>query len=156
MRAGATVMGYDAAFKLITLRAGTNGMICLADDPRVKQFHPACYHESMDPFMARGRELRAEGMTSNDKVDSIRFAEVKSGKIKMPTLPASLYQIFAPDGSFDPASGEIKGGADVLFVIYVPFATEKTTGLSIAPRKTGPWLMFPGTPKAHIMISDKM
>ena len=132
MRAGATVLGYDAAFKLVTLRTGTNGMRCLADDPRVKEFHPACYHNSMEPFMARGRELRLQGVTKGEQVDSVRFAEVKAGKIKMPTTPASLYQIFSPDGSFDPATGDVKSGADVLFVIYVPFATEKSTGLSAA------------------------
>ena len=59
MRAGATVLGYRDAGKLVELKAGTNGMICLADDPAIPAFHVACYHESMEPFMARGRALRA-------------------------------------------------------------------------------------------------
>jgi hypothetical protein len=155
MRAGAMVMGYDAAFKLTTIRQGTNGMICLADDPRQPEFHPACYHESMEPFMARGRELRASGV-KGEQVDTVRFAEVKSGKIKMPSQPASLYQIFGPASVFDPATGKVASGTDALFVVYTPFATEKSTGLSAQPRKVGPWLMFAGTPKAHIMISEKM
>ncbi|MFN8580931.1 MAG: hypothetical protein U0163_08165 [Gemmatimonadaceae bacterium] len=154
MRASATVLGYDASMKLVSLRKGTNGMICLADDPRQKGFHPACYHESMEPFMARGRELRAQGV-KNDQVDTVRFAEVKSGKIKMPTQPASLYQIFAPEGAFNASTGAVTGG-DALFVVYIPFATEQSTGLSAKPQKSGPWLMFPGTPKAHIMLSEKM
>ncbi|MEP7345191.1 MAG: hypothetical protein ABI877_07985 [Gemmatimonadaceae bacterium] len=154
MRAGAAVMGYDAAFKLTNIRQGTNGMICLADDPRLPPFHPACYHESLEPFMSRGRELRASGV-KDEQVDTVRFAEVKAGKLKMPTQPASLYQIFGPPTAFDPTTGAVTG-AQALFVVYTPFATEKSTGLSATPRKVGPWLMYPGTPKAHIMISEKM
>ncbi|MFN8571574.1 MAG: hypothetical protein U0132_05905 [Gemmatimonadaceae bacterium] len=154
MRATATVLGYDASMKFVSLRKGTNGMICLADDPRQKGFHPACYHESMEPFMARGRELRAQGV-KGDQVDTVRFAEAKSGKLKMPTQPASLYQIFGPDDAFNPTTGAVTG-ANALFVVYVPYATEQSTGLTTKPQKTGPWLMFPGTPKAHIMISESM
>ena len=154
MRAGATVLGYDASFKLTGIRQGTNGMICLADDPRQPAFHPACYHESLEPFMARGRALRASGV-KDDQVDTVRFAEVKAGKLKMPTQPASLYQIFGSPTAFNPTTGAVTD-AQALFVVYTPFATEKSTGLSATPRKVGPWLMYPGTPKAHIMISEKM
>jgi hypothetical protein len=37
-------------------------------------------------------------------------------------------------------------------VVYVPYATPESTGLSTTPG-TAPWLMYPGTPGAHIMIS---
>jgi len=154
MRSAATVLGYGADMKLQTLRPGTNGMVCLADDPRDDQFHTSCYHESMEPFMARGRELRASGVTG-PQVDTVRFAEVKSGKLKVPTVPASLYQVFGKKDAFDPATGKISA-ATSLFVVYMPFATEKTTGLLARPREDGPWLMFPGTPKAHIMFTAKM
>jgi hypothetical protein len=32
-RSGAKVLGYDANGKVVTLREGTNNMVCLADDP---------------------------------------------------------------------------------------------------------------------------
>jgi len=35
-RAAATVLGYNAKGEVITLRQGTNDLICLADDPRDK------------------------------------------------------------------------------------------------------------------------
>ena len=129
-------------------------MLCLADDPADDQFHVSCYHMSMEPFMARGRALREAG-TKGPQVDTARFAEVKSGKLKMPTAPASLYQIFGPKDAFDPATGTVSN-ARALIVVYVPFATEATTGLSAIPSNTKPWLMFPGTPKAHIMFSSSM
>jgi hypothetical protein len=153
MRAGATVLGYAAVGKpLVKLREGTNDMICLPSEPSGTRFHSACYHKAMEPFMARGRELRLEGV-KDPQVDTVRFAEVASGKIKMPAAPSMLYQIFG--GTFDPITSTITGG-NALYVTYIPFATPATTGLSAKPTDKGPWIMFPGTPKAHIMYAGKM
>ena len=152
LKAGAAVLGYLSPGKLSSLRPGKNGMICLASDPSQKVFHPACYHEGMEPFMARGRELRAEGVKA-EQVDTVRFAEVKSGKLKMPTQPSMLYQIFG--GSFDAETGKVTGGSR-LYITYIPFATTATTGMTTQPSAKSPWLMFPGTPKAHIMFSVGM
>ena len=154
MQPGATVMGYRTADKLETIREGKNGMTCLALFAIEKDFHVACYQDSMEPFMARGRELRAQGMKA-DQVDTVRFAEVASGKITMPRL-ATMYQIFGKATSWHRATGKITD-ATTLTVIYIPGATAEGTGLSLAPPpNNGPWLMHPGTPKAHIMLSGKM
>jgi predicted unusual protein kinase regulating ubiquinone biosynthesis (AarF/ABC1/UbiB family) len=153
MQFDATVMGYRTADKLETIREGKNGMTCLALFAIEKDFHVACYQESMEPFMARGRELRAQGMKA-DKVDTVRFAEVASGKIKMPRL-ATMYQIFGTAKSWNAATGKITN-ASTLTVVYIPGATAESTGLSLTPAKSGPWLMHPGTPKAHIMLSGTM
>jgi hypothetical protein len=155
LRAGATVLGYKTAGKLEVLREGKNGMRCLALYVVRKDFHVACYHEGLEAFMLRGRELRDQGMTSIEKIDSIRFAEVKSGKLKMPAAGA-LYSLTAPaKTAWDPATRKITG-ATPLGVIYMPFATTASIGLSGQPSKTGPWLMFPGTAKAHVMIVGAM
>src|SRR5690606_23410112 len=61
MRADATVLGYRNYHRLDVLREGTNGMICVADDPSEARWHVACYHKDLDPFMRRGRELEAAG-----------------------------------------------------------------------------------------------
>jgi predicted unusual protein kinase regulating ubiquinone biosynthesis (AarF/ABC1/UbiB family) len=153
MQAGATVMGYRTPDKLETLRAGKNGMICLAQFAIEKSFHVSCYQEGMEPFMARGRELRAQGV-KDPKVDTVRYAEVASGKIKMPKT-AALYQIFGKPNSWDSATGKLTD-VSTLLVIYIPGQTAESTGLSPVPTKIGPWIMFPGTPKAHIMISGSM
>ena len=58
MRDGAMVLGYKEAGKLVTLREGKNGMICLALYVSRPDFHVACYHRGLEPFMARGRALR--------------------------------------------------------------------------------------------------
>ncbi len=81
-RDGATVLGYDASGKLVTLRAGTNEMICLADDPGQKGFSVSCYHKDLEPFMKRGRELKAEGKNQADII-KIRDDEARAGKVAL-------------------------------------------------------------------------
>jgi hypothetical protein len=39
------------------------------------------------------------------------------------------------------------------WVFYWPFATAESTGLSTKNQMGTPWLMYPGTAGAHIMIS---
>ncbi len=151
-RALATVMGYGADGKLAVIRKGTGDMICLASDPKQKEFHAACYHNDMEPFMARGRALRASGVTGG-QVDTVRFREVKEGKLKLPKGPSAMFQIFG-DG-YDAVKNEVEKPS-LLYVVYIPFSTGKTTGLPEKPYGKAPWVMFPGTPKAHIMFTPGM
>lgn len=154
-RADARVLGYRAgSHALVPLREGKGPFTCLASDPAGQGFHVACYHQSLEPFMARGRALRASGV-KGDQVDTVRFAEVRAKKLAMPTHPASLYQLFGPPDAFDPATGTASK-ARSLFIVYLPGATAASTGLSTKPAEGTPWLMFPGTPKAHIMLEPKM
>jgi len=154
MRAGATVLGYAPDGHFRTLRQGRGALTCLASDPKSERFHVACYHRSLEPFMARGRALRAHGVTG-DRVDSVRFAEVRSGKLRVPRHPAVLYSLTGPPDSFEPATGTAPK-ARPLFVVYVPFATGRSLGLSTTPVEGAPWIMHPGTPKAHIMFVPGM
>ncbi len=155
LRDGAAVLGYNDPNKLVQLRAGKNDMVCLADDPKIEQFHVACYHKALEPFMARGRALRAEGV-KGDQVDTVRFKEVKAGTLKMPSTPSALYTLTAQKASaYDPATGKISD-ARWLYVVYIPGATAASTGLSEKPAPGVPWIMFPGTPKAHIMFFTGM
>ncbi len=93
--------------------------------------------------------------TGNGDVDSVRFREVRKGNLRMPKAPAVLYSLTGKAGSFDPATGTATG-ARHLFVVYVPNATPESLGLTAVPAVGTPWVMFPGTPKAHIMFVPKM
>ena len=154
-RTDARVLGYQpGSSQLVTLRSGKGPFTCLATDPAGEQFHVACYHESLEPFMARGRALRASGV-KGDQVDTTRFAEIRAGKLAMPKQPAALYQLFGPRDAFDPATGTATK-TRALYLVYLSGATAASTGLSAKPAQGTPWLMFPGTPKAHIMFSPRM
>jgi len=147
-RAGATVLGYDDMGTLTTLRSGFNEFVCLADNPADHAFSVACYHEDLEPFMARGRQLLAQGITGMTRIQT-REREVASGTLTMPREPRTLYVI---EGSgFDADSGVITD-AYTRWVVYTPFATPESSGLSTEPSEGGPWLMMPGMAGAHIMI----
>lgn len=147
-RGGAAVIGYDAKGALVTLRAGTNDMVCLADDPKTEGFNAACYHKDLEPFMARGRALAVEG--KDDKArNEIRFKEIAEGKLPIPREPRTLYVLAGK--SYDVATAQVVDSA-LRWVIYVPYATPESTGLAAKPNPNGPWLMNPGTAGAHIMI----
>jgi hypothetical protein len=127
-------------------------MICVADDPKKKGFNASCYHKDLEPFMARGRQLQKQGKSAKEIFD-MREAEVKSGRLKMPKQPSSLFVLSAPDDRYDPATGEVKEG-NYRYVVYIPYATAESTGLPLRPEAPGmPWIMDPGTHRAHIMIT---
>jgi len=149
LREGAAVLGYNAKGELVTLRKGTNEMICLASDPGKSAFSVACYHRELEPYMARGRELLAQKITGQQRND-IRWKEVADGKLKLPREPRTLYVLTGT--GFDPASGKVTDPY-LRWVIYVPYATPQSTGLSTKASDGAPWLMSPGTAGAHIMIN---
>ena len=149
LREGAAVLGYKDQGALVTIREGKNEMICLASDPAKTAFNVACYHKDLEPFMARGRELLAQKVTG-PKRNEIRFKEVEDGKLAMPKEPRTLYVLTG--SGFDAASGKVQD-AYLRWVIYVPFATAQSTGLSTKGSDSAPWLMSPGTAGAHIMIN---
>jgi hypothetical protein len=149
LRPGAAVLGYNTEGKLIRLREGKNELICVANDPGKSSFSVACYHRDLDPYMARGRALAAEKITG-PKRNEIRWKEVAERKLSMPREPRTLYVLTG--AGFDTKTGQVTD-AYLRWVIYVPFATPESTGLSTQPSENAPWLMFPGTPGAHIMIN---
>src|SRR5260221_13505879 len=82
----AMVYGYSSKGEFIMLRKGENEMVCLADDPNQPGLNVSCYHKSLEPFMARGRELKKEKKTFQEIFD-IREQEGKTGKLIMPKQP---------------------------------------------------------------------
>jgi hypothetical protein len=68
----------------------------------------------------------------------------------MNTAPATLV-VFTAD-KYDETTGQAVNGYS-RSVIYIPYATPESTGLPAKPGAPGmPWIMNPGTHRAHIMI----
>jgi hypothetical protein len=151
-RDSATVYGYSENKQFVLLRKGLNEFICLADDPDVAGFSVACYHRDLEPFMQRGRELKKQGKSTKEIFDT-REKEVKAGSLMMPKQPSTLYVYSTKKEDYDSVGGEIRNGY-LRSVIYIPYATAQSTGLSLKPEAPGmPWIMNPGTHVAHIMIN---
>ncbi len=151
-RDGATVLGYNEEGKLTTLREGTNKMVCLADDPNREGISVACYGAELEPFMARGRALAAEGK-SNEEKREIRKNEIDTGTLKMPEEPSILYILAGEEKDYNTETGELLNGK-IRYVVYKPYMTGESTGLPTKPQAPGmPWLMDAGTHRSHIMIT---
>lgn len=145
------VYGYDANGELALLKEGTSNLICLSDDPNREGISVSCYSKKMEPFMQRGRELKAEGKDAM-QIREIRGKEVEEGKLIMPKEPSMMYVYYGLDDDYNLETGELKNGK-FRYVIYIPFATTESTGLPDKPHAKGmPWLMDPGTHRAHIMV----
>ncbi len=149
-RADATVYGYQPGSKLAAIiRRGSNNFVCLADAPGDERFQISCYHKGLDPFMAMGRKLRAEGMEQTDVVER-RMQAIEAGDLVIPSNSV-LYSYFGM-GAINPSTG-VPDSVATLSVLYVPGATAESTGLPERPGGTGePWLMESGKHRAHIMI----
>ena len=151
-REDATVLGYNQEGKLVTLREGNNGMVCLADDPNKAGISVACYGAELEPFMARGRELVAEGK-SNEEKREVRKNEIEAGTLKMPEEPAMVYVLAGEENDYSAETGELLK-SKIRYVIYKPYMTGESTGLPTKPQAPGmPWLMDAGTHRSHIMIT---
>ena len=152
VRDSAKIYGYNDDGNFITLREGTNEMICIADDPNKDGFEVVSYHNDLEPYMARGRALKAEGKSFTERRD-IREKEATDLILAMPEKSATLHILYGKNGYFDIDSAKVRN-AKYRYVVYIPFATQASTGLSLQPNAPGhPWLMFPGKANAHIMIT---
>ena len=84
---------------------------------------------------------------------AVAEAEAKSGKLDMGGLGSALHIYYGSETKYDPTTSKVQD-AQYRYVVYMPWATAESTGLPerpIAPNH--PWIMNPGTHRAHIMIS---
>jgi predicted unusual protein kinase regulating ubiquinone biosynthesis (AarF/ABC1/UbiB family) len=116
----ATVAGYalgKAARWLVDLVQPPNGNNSHARKPEMNgKSHSVVKTVSMAIALSVGVSgvTRAQGV-KDPKVDTVRFAEVASGKLRMPKM-AAMYQIFGKENSWDRATGKV-GDATTLLVM---------------------------------------
>ncbi len=128
LRAGATVVSYDAKGDPMVLRQGTNNITCT----------PTALRAQRD-FQAKEK---AEGKDAKTQAADLQAA-MASGKLQAPPMGTAMYSL----------SGKTKESARGMWVILVPGMTAEQTGLPTQPTANGtPWLMRAGTPAAHIHI----
>jgi len=139
LRDGAAVVRFENG-KRIVLREGDNGLICQPDDPNTPGIAIWCYPKFHDAYARRWYQLAAEGR-DRAEVDEIVAAEIASGKLEWPQAAVN-YNLRG--GSLDNALS--------LTVVYLPYATGESIGITEERDFHRPWLMLAGTAFAHIMI----
>ena len=138
LRAGATVIVRDSDGRPKILRKGTNTLVCESDKPQ-PGFGVECYHESFQGVMDWTYRRLAEGARTYREAyaDGGPDVEINPG--------AMQYALVGPS----------REEATRTMSIKLPHATAESTGLPTEERSDGPWLMWAGTPAAHVMFSTK-
>ena len=133
----AAVLAPDANGKLAEIRAGTNGWTCLADEPDTPGLDPMCIDKQ-----------------------SMLFIQSLMSKAAKPanTAPGIVYMLKGGSdiSATDPFQATTTNYVDSPphYMIMWPYDA-KSTGFSTTPKKTGTWIMWAGTPYAHLMINQK-
>ncbi|MEE9281219.1 MAG: hypothetical protein V3V67_13695 [Myxococcota bacterium] len=139
LRDGTTVvLGQGPERRL--LREGTNDLICRADSP-APGFMAHCHHKDLDSLFSRMNQLYAQGKSSDEVRDQVS-AEIESGELAPPLAGATEYILL----------GRNLEGALPIMTVSLPNATAESTGLPTERDSYRPWLMWAGTPLAHIML----
>ena len=133
----AAVIAPGANGKMAEIRAGTNGWTCMADEPDTPGLDPMCL----------------------DKQSMIWVQSLMSKAPKPAnTAPGIVYML--QGGSDISATDPYATKTDHYiespphYMIMWPYDA-KSTGFSTTPKKTGTWIMWAGTPYAHLMINQK-
>jgi hypothetical protein len=144
LRAGATVVTYDASGARKVLRQGTNFLEC---QPRMADGFSRCYSKTMAPRRDLEAKLRAEKKT-DEEIQSAVAAAVKAGTLPAPSKGMMSYRDY-----------DKRDRIQHLWVMSLPNATPESVGVSTTSQRDAalegkglPWMMLPGTPGAHIMI----
>jgi hypothetical protein len=135
---GASVMAPGADGKMQELKHGTNGWTCMPDNPDSPGKDPMC--------------VDAEGM---------KWATSWMSHAAKPTntAPGIVYML---QGGSDISATDpwAKADKNTKFVVSPPHYMvmwpydPKTTGFSATPKQTGTWIMWAGTPYAHLMVNQ--
>ena len=142
IRDGATVVLDAPHAPRLVLKQGSNDFICSANVAKTG-FLSYCYPKALDPFWIRNEALTADGKSGAEISDALA-ADARSGKLNLP-VGATTYEM----------GGASQDSALPHMIVFLPNATEKSTGLSANLDYVHPWLMWAGTPVAHVMIPGK-
>ncbi len=156
LRAQATVLGYSSDLALITLRAGTNGMVCTATRPGDQDFDVRCYQESFMPIVRRLRDLHGQGLPQKE-ISRVVDAEIQSKKLPLPASPAAGYRMLGPISAYSPATNSVGPEIESWQSIHFPYKTAAEIGLPEEGKvpRTFPYVMSSGTFWSHVMIEHE-
>lgn len=131
--AGATVMGHDGR----VLRKGTSDWVCMPDMPHVPNETPMCLDAPWRAFIDAWMNKRTPTVT-----------QLGFGYMLQEDMPVSNTDPFATAPT--PANQWIPRG-DPHVMVLVP-DQRLLEALPTDPRSGGPFVMWKGTPYAHVMV----
>jgi hypothetical protein len=153
LREHATVVGYAPDMSLVTLRKGSNGMVCTATRPGDDEFDVRCYQESFMPVVRRLRELHQQDVRQ-DEIYRMIDAELKAKKLAMPDHPTAGYRMLGPISAYHAGSNTVGSEIKSWQSVHFPYKTAAEIGLPEEGQvaNTMPYVMASGTFWSHVMI----
>lgn len=159
LRAGAAVVRLDASSMPVTLRAGSNPLVCIADRPGDDAFDVRCYHKDFIGVVYRSFQLGGTGVSGPRVTETIE-RELKDGTLTMTLAPTFGYRMLGPIGAFNPATMAVGREIRSWQSIHLPFKTTAELGVidqqAIPPDRRPtipiPYTMASGTYWSHVMI----
>ena len=152
LRANATVVRLDASFRPAVVRAGTNGMVCIADAPNDNQFDVRCYRDTFIPVVYRTFQL------GYDVVGPKVAAEIQAGTLKLSREPTAGYRCLGPIAGYDASRNTVDGRIECWQSMHFPFRTAAEVGfpderdVPESRQLEIPYVMASGTYWSHVMI----
>lgn len=143
MRDGATVVLDAPSARRVTLRQGTNDFICRANALK-NRFFTECYPRELDAFWTRNEALGQEGKSGAETINAL-VEDVQAGRLKTPPVGAVTYEM----------GGDSQSSSLPHMIVFLPNATSASSGLPDKMDYYRPWLMWAGTPFAHVMVPGK-
>lgn len=132
----AAVVAIGPDGKMIELRNGTNGFTCIPDDPNSPGKDPMCLDQ-------QGMQWAQSYMSHADRPAN--------------SAPGIGYML---QGGSDISATDPWAKSTTHYVSSPPHwmllwpVDTKTSGFPTTPKKTGTWIMWAGTPYAHLMINQ--
>jgi hypothetical protein len=156
MREHAAVLGYAPGMSLVTLRPGSNGMVCTATRPGETEFDVRCYHESFMPVVRRLRELHSQG-GKQEEIYRMIDAEVKAKSLSIPDHPTAGYRMLGPISAYHPSTNTVDSAIESWQSVHFPYKTAVEIGLPEEGQvaRTMPYVMASGTFWCHVMIEHE-
>ena len=136
----AAIMDWPATSgaQMATLRAGTNGWTCLPDFPATKGNDPMCVDDQWLGFMS-AMMTKATPKVSHAGIGYM--VAPGGGAYGSNTDPYATKATAGNEWGFDPPH--------VMLLVTDPSAL---AGIPTSRQSGGPWVMWRGTPYAHIMV----
>jgi hypothetical protein len=139
LRAGATVVNYDAKGDPMVLRQGTNGIVCTPNQNK-DNYSVNCYAQVLRAQHDLQAKDKAMGKDPKATAADLQAA-MASGQVPKAPVGTAMYSL----------SGKTQATARGMWIVLVPGMTAEQSGLPTKPTAAGtPWLMRAGTPGAHI------
>jgi hypothetical protein len=156
MREQATVLGYAPDMAIVTLRQGSNGMVCTASRPGEDEFDVRCYRESFMPVVRRLRELHSQAV-KQDEIYRTIDAEVKAKKLAIPDHPTAGYRMLGPISAYHADTNTVGSEIKSWQSVHFPYKTAAEIGLPEEGQvaNTMPYVMASGTFWSHVMIEHE-